>query len=56
MANLRHLILPNSLKTALWVYRGDVKQQQNSARLTHFLNVFKRPTSLSALVILILQG
>jgi hypothetical protein len=47
MANLDALNLPDELRTALWLYRGDVKEQQHSSTAYQF---FRRFTNSHVLV------
>ena len=41
MANLPTLDIPDCLKSALWIYRGDIKKQQKSSSAYHFFRRFE---------------
>lgn len=41
MANLSSLAMPESLQSALWVYRGDIKKQQSTSTAYQFFRRFK---------------
>ena len=46
MANLSRLNIPESLKEALWVYRGDVQTQQQTGTANQFFKRFKESNQL----------
>ncbi len=46
MAVLDKLVIPERLKGALWLYRGDVRPQQNSAKAYQFFRRFKESHQL----------
>jgi hypothetical protein len=46
MANLPLLKIPESLKDALWLYRGDQKAQQNTGTANQFFKRFKKTNNL----------
>jgi len=46
MANLRRLNIPESLKDALWLYRGDVQTQQQTGTANQFFQRFKETNEL----------
>lgn len=47
MANLQRLNIPDSLKNALWLYRGDIQAQQHTSTANQF---FKRFTNSNQLI------
>lgn len=46
MACLKQLIIPSHLKEALWLYRGDLREQQTTSRAYQFLRSFKKTHQL----------
>lgn len=46
MALLDQLIIPDHLKEALWLYRGDLKEQQTTSRAYQFFRSFKETHQL----------
>ncbi|PKF63800.1 hypothetical protein CW745_02885 [Psychromonas sp. psych-6C06] len=46
MANLSRLAIPDCLKNALWLYRGDIKAQQQTSRAYQFFKAFKETHQL----------